>query len=305
MPTDRPRVVASDLDGTLLRSDGSLSPRTAAAWQAVEEAGILTVLVTARPPRWLDSLGALVGSHGVALCGNGAFVYDVARREVVAARGFARGDLLPVVADLRAAVPDITFAAERASGPWVEPGYPDPHRENAAERWARAPIEEIDDEPVGKLIALAPGLPPEVLRARVAEVVGDRGVLAYSGAVAIAEVNPPGVTKAAALSAWCAARGVGAPEVWAFGDMPNDIPMLAWSGRSYAMASGHPDARAAASHTCPPNDEDGVAQVLERLLSPSGPDPWAAGPDGGGDRPASASARPPSGPGAAAARRGR
>src|SRR3954447_15626480 len=83
----RPRLVATDLDGTLLRSDGTGSARTAAALKAVQAAGGRTVLVTARPPRWLDGLAHLVGDGGVAICGNGAFVYDVPHRRVLSHRG--------------------------------------------------------------------------------------------------------------------------------------------------------------------------------------------------------------------------
>jgi len=75
-----PRLVATDLDGTLLRSDGTCSERTRATLAAVELAGIQVVLVTARPPRWLQDLVDLVGEHGVVLCANGAFVYDVRSR---------------------------------------------------------------------------------------------------------------------------------------------------------------------------------------------------------------------------------
>src|SRR5512133_1829552 len=83
----RPRLVATDLDGTLLRSDGSGSERTAAALRAIQSEGIRTVLVTARPPRWLDPLAHLVGDGGVAICGNGAFVYDVPNRKILSHRG--------------------------------------------------------------------------------------------------------------------------------------------------------------------------------------------------------------------------
>lgn len=275
--TPTPRVVASDLDGTLLRSDGSLSRRTARAWRSLKDVGILTVLVTARPPRWLDDLAEIVGAHGVAVCGNGAFVYDVGRRAVVETHGFARADLLAIVADLREAVPGIGFSAERASGPWTEPHYDHPQRGLGATSWIQAPIDELDDEPVGKLLALAPGLADDELRLRVEQVVGGRGVLAYSGALGLAEVGPPGVSKAVGLAAWCAGLGIGPEQVWAFGDMPNDIPMLSWAGTSYAVANGHPDALAAATHVCPANDDDGVAQVIEPLVNGGGP---------GGDRPA-------------------
>ena len=70
------------------------------------------------------------------------------------------------------------------------------------------------------------------------------------------------MTKASTLALLCADLGVDAADVIAFGDMPNDLPMLAWAGTSYAMANAHPTVRAAADHVAPGHDEDGVAQVL-------------------------------------------
>ena len=64
----------------------------------------------------------------------------------------------------------------------------------------------------------------------------------------------------------CQDRGIRAEEVLALGDMPNDLPMLAWAGTSYAMANAHPTVRDAADHVAPANDDDGVAQVIETLL---------------------------------------
>ena len=267
--TEPPRVVATDLDGTLLRSDGTVSPRTVAAWQALDGAGVLTVIVTARPPRWLHEVAHVVGPHGIAVCGNGAFVYDVVGRRMLRQEGFEPGVLQALVADLRRAVPGVTFAAERGVGPWVEPGFPDPHRADEAPTVVRAPIEHLDGEPVGKLLALAPWLPIETFLEAVGRMIGDRGVLAYSGAGGLAEINPVGVTKAAGLARWCAERGIAAEQVWAFGDMPNDLPMLSWAGRSYAVANAHPQVLDAADVVCPSNDDDGVAQVLEALLAES------------------------------------
>ncbi len=99
----------------------------------------------------------------------------------------------------------------------------------------------------------------------MASVVGDRANLAYSGAHGLAEITGPGVTKATGLARWAATLGVGAESVWAFGDMPNDLPMLRWAGRSYAVANAHPDVLTAATHRCPANSDDGVATVLESL----------------------------------------
>ncbi|MDQ2757500.1 MAG: Cof-type HAD-IIB family hydrolase [Actinomycetota bacterium] len=260
----RARVVASDLDGTLLRTDGSLSDRTRAAWASAEQAGLSTVLVTARPPRWLDELESIVGAHGVALCGNGAFVYDVPSRTVIAQHGFDLPDVALLVGDLRRELPGIVFGAERRTGLSLDDGY---HSDYPVPAGAlRGPVEELSGDPVGKLLARHPHLGDEAFRARVAEVVGERGVVAYSGAGGLAEISAPGVTKAAALGRWCADLGVPASAVWAFGDMPNDLPMLVWAGTGVAVANGHADVVGAADLVTGANDDDGVARVVEHLV---------------------------------------
>ncbi len=263
----RPRLVATDLDGTLLRSDGTGSKRTAEALRAVQAAGIRTVLVTARPPRWLDPLADLVGDGGVAICGNGAFVYDVPHRNVLSHQGIQPAAVAEIVADLRRELPGVTFAAERATGFALEEAYESEHPVPVDA--VRGPIPTADGGVVGKLLGRHPSIPEAEFLKRVAEVVGERGIVAYSGAGGLAEISAPGVTKAAGLEAWCAELGLDAADVWAFGDMPNDLPMMVWAGTSFAVANAHPDVVAAADQVCPSNDEDGVAQVLERLVEPA------------------------------------
>lgn len=267
----RPRLVATDLDGTFLRSDGTVGARSARVWNALPDNGIESVIVTARPPRWLHDLAHVVGPRGIVLCGNGAFTYEVATRRVLASRTFERDVLLGILADLRARVPGVTFGAERVDGPYVERGHADPHGDASAPGARLGTGADVAEGEVGKLLVLCPGMPTEELLAVVEEVVGERGHLAYSGAHGLAEVNPRGVTKAAALAAWCEALGIGAEDVWAFGDMPNDLPMLTWAGRGHAVANGHPDVLAAVPHRCPSNDEEGVAATLEPLLRKGSP----------------------------------
>ena len=72
--------------------------------------------------------------------------------------------------------------------------------------------------------------------------------------------------KATTLARLCAERGIAAEEVVAFGDMPNDLPMLAWAGTAYAVANAHPDVLAAVDRRTASNDDDGVALVVESLL---------------------------------------
>lgn len=275
LPHSDPRVVATDLDGTFLRTDGTLSERSALAWAALDGIGVRGIVVTARPPRWVNQLSALVAPGSRVICGNGAFHYDPHARRVVEEHGFEPEGLVEIVRDLRASVPGVTFAVERSDGMRAEHAYDDPHPKDAGAvedvgtvptaRVAR--IEEVQDRPIGKMLALASGLADDAFLEAVAEVLGERAVLAYSGAFGLAEINPPGVTKAAALAQVCAGWGVAASEVWAFGDMPNDLPMLRWAGASFAVANAHPDVASAATHGCASNDEDGVAGVLEALLA--------------------------------------
>lgn len=259
----RPRVVATDLDGTLLRSDGSLSPRTRRAIAAAEDTGVTVVFVTARPPRRLDEFADVIGPHGIALCANGAFVYDVAARAVTEHYSIRRTVLDEVVADLRAAIPQIVFAVERADGMGREEGF--------RTIWGRhdcvvGGLAELTSQPVGKLLGRCDEMDPDAFHERVAEVVEGRVELGYSGAVGLAEITAGGVTKAAGLARWCKRHDVDSPATWAFGDMPNDLPMLAWAGRSHAVANAHRDVLTTVDVVVPSNDDDGVAVTLEDLV---------------------------------------
>lgn len=258
----RPKVLATDLDGTLLRSDGTLSDRSRAAIAAADAAGVVTVFVTARPPRWLDELSDVVGAHGVAICGNGAFVLDLTERRVVQTRGFDPALLPDLVERLRGVVPDIAFAVERSDGMGREHGFLDP----TGQDFGRLDLGSPHLQPVGKLLAVSESLRSRPFIEAVTEAIGGDAEIGFSGMKGLAEMTAPGVTKASGLSAWCDEHGFTAAEVWACGDMPNDLPMLHWAGRAFAVANAHDDVRAAADEVIATNDDDAVAQVLERLL---------------------------------------
>ncbi|MFC5678319.1 HAD family hydrolase [Aeromicrobium endophyticum] len=257
-------MVATDLDGTLLRTDGSLSDRTRRAIVAAEAAGVPTLFVTARPPRWLDELADAVGGPGIAICGNGAFVYDLVERQVTASHGHDPEVMAEVVSDLREAVPGVTFAVERADGMGREHAYAYAQEHNAGH--TVGDLAEIAATPVGKLLARCPQLDPDEFLRLVQSVVGSRVELGYSGAIGLAEMTAPGVTKASGLATWCEQQGIAAAEVWACGDMPNDLPMLRWVGRAHAVANAHPDVLAVADVVLASNDDDGVAALLESLV---------------------------------------
>ncbi len=268
VPAGTPGLIATDLDGTLLLPDGSVSVRTKRALAGLAEVGIETVFVTARPPRLVDHLADVAGAHGTVICANGAFVYDVPRRTISQAHGLSPTTARAIAADVRRLLPGVGFAAELADGVYLEREYPELHPDAAAADATYGPIDEVD-QPVGKLLARSLHVPGEEFVLRVADIVGSRAHVTYSGAGGLAEIGPPGVTKASALIDWCAARGIVSSNVWAFGDMPNDLPMLLWAGVSFAVANAHAEVLAAASHLCPSNADDGVACVLESLLTRS------------------------------------
>ncbi|MGW2510679.1 Cof-type HAD-IIB family hydrolase [Streptomyces scopuliridis] len=278
----RPRLIATDLDGTLLHDEKYVSDRTIAALAAAEQAGIEVFFVTGRPARWMDVVSEHVHGHGMAICANGAAVVDLhAGGKLLQVRPLERDTALAVVQALRDAAPGTTFAVELTTGIHYEPTYPPFHQDPGAtvataekllQAQAQAQVQEqgAEDEsaaPVVKLLAHHPDLTPDGFLTVARTAVGDRATITRSSPSALLEVSGPGVSKASTLALCCAQRGISSDEVVAFGDMPNDLEMLTWAGTSYAMANAHPDVLAAASGRTVTNNEDGVAIVIEQLVA--------------------------------------
>jgi hydroxymethylpyrimidine pyrophosphatase-like HAD family hydrolase len=161
-------------------------------------------------------------------------------------------------------VPGATFAVETLEGIALEPGFLERHR--LPDGTNRGPLEQIFAAPGLKLLARHEELGWQEFWTRAEEVAGDLVEITWSSASTLLEISAHGVTKASTLALLCDDMGIAAEHVLALGDMPNDLPMLAWAGTSYAMANAHPTVRDAADHVAASNDEDGVAQVIEVLL---------------------------------------
>ena len=261
-----PRVVATDLDGTVVRSDGTISVRTKNALTAVADAGAMVVIVTGRPPRWLRGIADATGHHGLAICANGAIVWDLHDERVVSSYPFDGNAVRDIAASLRAAMPELGFAVESVDAPFGhEPHYRP--RFGADDQTLVAELEALVSQPVAKLLARHEGLSADELLARARAVVSEEmGALTHSSRDGLLEISAAGVTKASTLTAVCAQHGYGPEDVVAFGDMPNDLPMLAWAGHSVAVGNAHPEVLHAVDEVTATNDDDGVAQVLERLF---------------------------------------
>ncbi len=271
-PIPTPRLIATDLDGTLLHDDKSVSPRTVAALAAAEEAGIEVFFVTGRPARWMDVVAEHVHGHGLAICANGAAVVDLhAGREFVQVRALPRDAALSVVEALRAAAPGTSFAVELTTGINYEPDYPPFFKDPGANlATAEELLHENTDEssaPVLKLLAHHAEITPDEFLALARSAASEYASITRSSPTSLLEISGHGVSKASTLALCCAERGITPEEVVAFGDMPNDVEMLSWAGTSYAMGNAHPDVITAASGRTVANNEDGVALVIERILA--------------------------------------
>ena len=259
------RLVATDLDGTVVRLDGTVSARTVAALAAVEDAGLHLLLVTGRPPRWMGGVVEATGHRGIAVCGNGAFVYDLHAERLLESFLIPTDVAVEAVARLRTAMPSAVFATESGQGFAHEPAY--------LPRWPSppgtvvAPVEVLVAASVGKLLVRVEGSSGDAMLARARDAVGGLVEATHSNPRdCLLEISAGGVSKASTLARLAARAGVVAAEVLAFGDQPNDLPMLAWAGRGVAVANAHPQVLAAVTEHTAGVDDDGVAIVIEGLL---------------------------------------
>ena len=268
------RLVATDLDGTLLRSDGTVSDRTRAALRDAVDAGLVVVFVTGRPPRWLDALVAETGHVGVAVGANGAALYDMADQRLMTTHPLQPGLMREIAGELRGKFPAVHFAVEYGDAFAAEPGYV--HEWAINPRYDRngrpippptiADLEGITGAAALKLLAKDREVGPDEFLSSATTVVGERATLTHSSLYGLLEISAAGVTKATGLAEVATRYGLEHTDVLAIGDMPNDVPMLEWAGRSLAVGNAHPSVIDAADDVIGTNDDDAVAQVIETLL---------------------------------------
>ncbi|WP_406104782.1 Cof-type HAD-IIB family hydrolase [Streptomyces sp. NBC_01003] len=257
-------LIATDLDGTLLRGDDTVSERTRDALAAAAAAGARHLVVTGRPaPRVRPLLGEL-GGTGLAVCAQGAQLYDAATDRVVWSLTLDRDLAEQALGKIEAEVGQVDAAVDQDGTDGltlIEPGYVMPHPTLPAVRIERR--EELWAEPISKVLLRHPRLSDDELATAARAVVGDLATVTMSGPGTV-ELQPCGVTKATGLALAAERLGLTPERTIAFGDMPNDLPMFAWAGHGVAMANAHAELRAAADEVTLSNEEDGVGVVLER-----------------------------------------
>lgn len=262
---NRIRLVATDLDGTLLRDDRSVSARTRETLARVRAAGITLVFVTGRPPRHVRALASDLGLAGVAICCNGAIIYDLENGDLLEHTPIPAPDAAAIALDLREVAPGVAFAIECGLRFGYEPAYLAISAISEPQDDLLADVQTLCAQPVTKLIACHPGRTAEEMYPLALRIAEGRAEVTYSSSRFI-EMSAPGANKAKTLDLLCQRLGIAPAEVAAFGDMPNDAAMLRWAGHGIAVANAHSDALAAAVDITASNMDDGVALALERLL---------------------------------------
>ena len=263
----RPKLIATDLDGTVVAHYGDITQRTIDAFRKAHSMGIEIFFVTGRPPRWMPEIKDAFGI-GNAICGNGAMLYDLHNDNVLEQWLIDEVVQLEAVKRLRKAIPEISFAIESHNYFHREKIYI-PRWDVGLDNIGVHQIEEVITSPALKVLARCSQqelTSDEMLAIAKVELDGLATVTHSNPHDSLLEISALGVSKGMTLAKMAARLGIDAADCVSFGDNPNDFSMLEWCGRSYAMADGHPDGPKYAKGVAAPCEEDGVAIVIEQLL---------------------------------------
>src|SRR5690242_2893570 len=225
-----PALIASDVDGTLLNDDEQITDRTRAAVDAAVASGATFVLATGRPPRWIAPVVDALGFAPMAVCANGAVIYDPSTDRIVSAHTLstdALGELAEIATRL---IPGAGLAVERVgrsahdaatpqfvSSPGYEHAWLNPDNTEVS-------VEDLLSAPAIKLLIRKSGAKSSDMAAVLAEHIGLQGDITYSTNNGLIEVVPLGISKATGVEELARPLEISAEEVVAFGDMPNDVP---------------------------------------------------------------------------------
>jgi len=266
-------LLATDLDGTLLDSNGGISFENLEALARAHSEGLDVIFATGRPPRWMTEIPKLTNFVSTAICANGALLLDLKSSEIISAQ-FVLADVgIAAIELIRSIDPDVTFAVEvaRYEDDFVLDNSYQPRWETPRST-PRVPAEELfDSERVIKLLARPSKhaqLTADSFVSEAESLISHLVDVTHSNSYdVLLEMSPLGVNKGSTLAALALERGLQAQDVAAIGDMPNDIPMVSWAGRGGAVDNAHDSLKAVANELLPSNDEHAVAVFIERLLN--------------------------------------
>lgn len=263
----RPKLIATDLDGTIVHHDGTITERTLKTFARARDLGISIWFVTGRPPRWMGEIKEAFG-YGNAICCNGAMNFDLLNGTVIEEWAIPDDLLHQSIKRLRKAIPGVSFAVESHNFFKREKSYI-ALWDAGIDHEGCNQIEEVLTQPILKFLVRCSGHEYtsdqmlEIAQREIGEIVT---VTHSSPSASLLEISAKGVSKGETLALMAGRLGFSADDCVSFGDNPNDFSMLEWCSRSFAIGDGHPDARLYAKDVTEPHMEDGVATIIEKLL---------------------------------------
>lgn len=235
----RPRLIATDLDGTFLGADASPHTGNISAALAAKEAGIEVVIATGRPRRWLRPITALAELNPMVISNNGAAVGRLNAEKPELMHPMEPDHVVEFLSSMPAEM-DVAIAVEYE---WSWGRTASYHTVHYQEEQLVAEVEDLlAAGPVLKVLVRTEHASTEDLSEMALEAAQDQleCTFSWSDAVGTVELSAPGVTKGSALAEILASRGIEPGQCAAFGDMPNDLTMLQLVGAPYVMADAHP-----------------------------------------------------------------
>lgn len=259
--TFSPKLIALDVDGTLVDNADTMSAAVHDAVLALRDKGIEMVITTGRAiPGVLRTVGQLGLRDGIAIASNGAVVFSYDPPEVLHSVTFDASAAVGLILDQ---VPDAMVAVEEIGvGYRVNKHFPDGE---IGGQITLQSVEELVQHPVSRVIIRAPGHTPDEFGA-IVHGLGLTDTSYYIGYSAWVDLAPEGVSKASGLEFVCERLGVDVSEVLSVGDGHNDYEMLEWAGRGVAMGQAPDRVKRIADDVTGTVEEDGLAQELQRYL---------------------------------------
>ncbi|BCJ53320.1 hydrolase [Actinoplanes sp. NBRC 14428] len=263
-----PKLIATDLDGTLVRSDDTVSAYTHEVLDRVRAAGIRIVGATGRGPRLTELTRNDIRAADFLVLAQGGWVIDQNESQLLRSTRLPGRDLAIALQNLEAEVGPLSVmveALEHDDAPlW---GDFDPTWRYPVTVEARTRAECLTGEVI-KAFARSFTRDVDDLLAAAQRIIPPQVATVTQAGLNYVEICPPDVDKGTGLAVVAQAVGVDPGDVLVFGDMPNDLPMFAWAGWGrVAVSNAHPTLLAVADEVTSSNDEDGVAVYLDRLLS--------------------------------------
>lgn len=261
--------MATDIDGTLLGPDHVVTQRTIDVLRTAHEAGVEVVAATGRSHWSAVPLIEPIGCVRWLLASNGATLFDLSTGQIVAQSLLDRAMVRTVVSRLNREFSGLGYSWETSQGVFQDEAFR-AIRSTAfpSQKIARRSTVAFDAgaDDLAKMMVLHPTLGDTEWLEASRPCIPPELSFATSG-LRFVEITSALADKGIALAALCERLGIRQEDTVTFGDQVNDLGMLRWAGRGYAMANAHPEAVAAASHRAPHHVDDGVAQVVEELLN--------------------------------------